>query len=264
MKSMRKPILIVVLTLAIGLAIILGGLAAWVGSGSGRHWLQSKIDPVIAGTVTLDEIRLSLIVPRLELAGVTLYDPQGKPVAGFDRFSITLRWLPLLRREVCITNIDLKTPWANLVRNKTAGLNLMAAVAVSDSEKTDAAPSKEGGGLPVNIVCEALHLSGGHLSFKTADGAITVQLDGLSLFGSGDLEAKRAEFSLDAPRIDYRSNTIQLPQTRLSVEARPHEWRPTGTAGPSHRLRQHHGGPGRLRDGTDHPAVGGRIAGHPE
>jgi len=220
MKPVRKPILIVLLTLAIGLAIILGGLSAWIGSSSGRHWLQSRIDPVISGTVTLDEIRLSLIAPRLELAGVTLYDLKGKPVAGFDRFSITLRWLPLLRQEVHITNIDLETPWADLIQDKTAGLNLMAAVAVAESEKTDAAPSKEGGGLPVNIVCEALHISGGRLSFKNADGGIKVQLDGISLVGSGDLEAKRAELSLDAPRIDYQSNIIQLPQTHLSIETR--------------------------------------------
>lgn len=220
MKSMRKPILIMLLTLAIGLAIILGGLSAWIGSGSGRHWLESKINPVIAGTVRLDEIRLSLIAPHLELADATLYDPQGKPVAGVGRFSITLRWLPLLRREVRIRNVDLETPWAELTQIKGAGLNLMAAVAVSDSGKTDAGPSKEHGGLPVNIVCEALHLSGGRFSLNTADGGIRVQLEDLSVVGSGDLEAKRAELSLDAPRIDYQSNAIQLPQTRLSIEAR--------------------------------------------
>jgi len=222
MKSMRKPILIVMLVLAIGLAIILGGLSAWIGSSNGRHRLQSRIDTVIAGTVTLDEIRLSLIAPRLELAGVALYDPQGTKVAGFERLSITLRWLPLLRREVRITSVDLKAPWADLIQNKAAELNLMAAVAVSDSdsEKTDAAASMEDGGLPVNIVCEALHLSGGRLSFKTADGAINVQLDGFSLLGAGNLGAKQAEISLDAPRIDYQSNAVHLPQTRLAIEAR--------------------------------------------
>lgn len=219
MKPMRKPILIVMLILAIGLAIILGGLSAWIGFSSGRHWLQSRIDSVIAGKVTLDDIRLSLIAPRLELAGVTLYDPQGKKVAGVDRFSITLRWLPLLRREVRITKIDLKTPWANLIQDKATGLNLMAAVAVSDSEKTDAATPKEGGGLPFNIVCDALHVSGGRLSFKTMDGDIKVRLDGLSLLGAGNLGAKQAELSLDAPRIDYRSTAVCWPQAHLAINA---------------------------------------------
>ena len=136
MKAIRKPILIVISALAVGCLIVFSGLSAWIGSSSGRHWLQSRIDTVIAGTVTIDDIRLSLIAPRLELAGVTLYDPQGTKVAGVDHFSISLRWLPLLRREVRITNIDLKNPWANLIQDKAAGLNLMAAVAVRDSEKT--------------------------------------------------------------------------------------------------------------------------------
>ncbi|BBO78030.1 hypothetical protein DSCW_54470 [Desulfosarcina widdelii] len=219
MKSIRKPILIVILTLVVGCAIVFSGLSAWIGSRSGRHWLQSRIDTVIAGTVTLEEIRLSLIAPRLELAGVALYDPQGTKVAGVDRFSVTLRWLPLLRREVRITNIDLKTPWADLIQDKAAGLNLMAAVAVAESEKTEAAPPKEGGGLPVNIVCDALHLSGGRLSFKTMDGGIKVQLDDLSLLGAGNLGARKAELSLDAPRIEYGSTALCLPQTHLAIKA---------------------------------------------
>jgi len=220
MKAIRKPILIVISALAVGCLIVFSGLSAWIGSSSGRHWLQSRIGTVIAGTVTIDDIRLSLIAPRLKLAGVTLYDPQGTKVAGVDHFSISLRWLPLLRREVRITNIDIKNPWANLIQDKAAGLNLMAAVAVRDSEKTGTAPSKEGGGLPVNIVCDALHLSGGRFSFKTADGSIKVELDGLSLLGAGNLGAKQAELSLDAPHIDYQSNAIRLPQTHLAIEAR--------------------------------------------
>ncbi|WP_319523510.1 translocation/assembly module TamB domain-containing protein [Breoghania sp.] len=219
MKAIRKPILIVILILVVGCLIVFSGLTTWIGSSSGRYWLQSRIDTVIAGTVTIDDIRLSLIAPRLELAGVTLYDPQGTKVAGFDRFSITLRWLPLLSREVHITNIDLKSPWADLIQDKVAGLNLMAAVAVSDSEKNATAPPEDGSGLPVNIVCDALHLSSGRLSFKMADGGIEVRLDGLSLLGAGNLGAKQAELSLDAPRIDYQSTALCLPQTHLAIKA---------------------------------------------
>ncbi len=221
MKFLRKPFFIVILAVVIGAVSVLAGLSLWIQSGSGRNWLKSKIDATIAGTVTISDVDLSFFKPGLELEGISLKGPDGVPVAGFDRFSIALRWWPLLRREVHIEEIFLHAPWADLVQDKAGVLNLMKAVEVPASEKADdPPPPEEGGGLPVNIVCDAFRLTDGRLSFKTADDATKLQANGIAVQSAGDLKAQLAELAVNLSSIKFQSAAFEPPESSVALKAR--------------------------------------------
>jgi autotransporter translocation and assembly factor TamB len=220
MKSMRKPILIFAAIVAAGLIIVFGGLLLWIQSSQGLKWLQSQINAVIPGSVTIDSCRLSLLRSRLELGEVALHDPQGSPVAGFNQLSVTLSLWPLLHREIHLQDIRLRTPWADLTLDATSGLNLIAALVPPGQKKTDQPPAKDDGGFPFNIVCRSFQLTDGRLTFRPTDDRMRVQAEGITLFATGDLMTRQADLNVDVSRVSYASSGIHPPPARISVKAR--------------------------------------------
>ena len=220
MKSMRKPMLILAAIVVAGFFIVFSGFLFWIQSSPGLKWLQSRINTAIPGSVAINSCGLSLLRPRLELGGVILNDPQGTPVAGFDNLSVRLHWWPLLRRVIHLEDIRLQAPWANLILDSTSGLNLMRALVAPGSERTDAPPSEDGDGLPVNIVCRSFHLTDGRLSFKPTDDRMQVHADGITLFAAGDLNARQADLDVDVTRARYQTAGTKPPSARIAVKAR--------------------------------------------
>ena len=220
MKSMRKPMLILAAIIVTGFIIVFNGMLLWIQSSHGLKWLQSQINLVIPGSVAIDSCRLSLLRPRLELEGVALHDPRGAPVAGFDQLAVTLDWWPLLRREICLQDIRLQAPWADLTLDSTSGLNLMAALVTPDQQKIDQPPAKDGAGLPVNIVCRSFQFTDGRLMFRTTNDRMQVNADGITLFAAGDLMARQADLDVDVSRIRYESPGIHPQPARIVVKAR--------------------------------------------
>ena len=220
MKLKRKPMLIVAAVVVAGFAIACCGMLIWIQSGPGITWLQSRINAAVPGSVAIDSCRLSILRPRLELGGVILYDLEGTPVAGFDNLSVTLRWLPLLGREIHLADVRLTAPWADLFFDETSGLNLANAVVAPGEEKPESSSPTNLDDLPINIVCRSFQLTGGRLSFKLAHNNVKAQADGITLSAGGDLKAKQASLDLDVPRARYQDNNIQPPGAQITLKAR--------------------------------------------
>lgn len=220
MKFKRKPMLILAAIVVAGIAIACCGMLIWIQSSPGITWLQSRVNAAIPGSVTIDGCRLSILRPRLELDGVILYDQTETPVAGFDNLSVTLRWLPLLHREIHLEDVRLKTPWADLLLDKTSGLNLLGAVVAPGEEEPDSSPPTDLDDLPVNFVCRSFQLIGGRLSFKLTNDSMQAQADGISLSASGDLKAKLAGLDLDVSNARYQDKKIQPPGAHFTLKAR--------------------------------------------
>ncbi|WP_419660590.1 conserved uncharacterized protein, DUF490 [Desulfosarcina variabilis str. Montpellier] len=220
MKSKHPPMLILAAIVVAGLTIVCCGMLIWIQSSPGITWLQSRINAAIPGSVAIDGCRLSILRPRLELNGVILYDLSGTPVAGFDNLLVTLRWLPLLQREIHLEDVRLKTPWADLLLDKTSGLNLVSAVVAPGKEEPDSSPPTDLDDLPVNFVCRSFQLIGGRLSFKLPDDNMQAHADGITLSANGDLKAKQAGLDLDVSRARYQDKTIQPPGAQITLKAR--------------------------------------------
>jgi hypothetical protein len=128
MRARIRPILCVAAVLLSVAGILICATLIWIQSNRALEWVQSRINPLIPGTLIIEGHRLSLLKAALEVHGVELLDPHGAAVAGFARFYAQLDWRALLKREIRLSAVQLDKPWADLRVDESGGLNLMAAV----------------------------------------------------------------------------------------------------------------------------------------
>ena len=208
MKKIYKYILFSVATLGIVAGIALGGGLFWIQSNHGLQWLQSQINARIPGKLTLAGFNLSLVHPELSIKGVALKDPQGHKLAGFSHLSVGLDWQGLWQREVRVNHLVLQEPWADVVANKDATINLMAALVPSDREKTPAPPQSGSAALPFNIVFNSIQLTNGRFTFAPADDTMHLEAAGLNISGAGNFKNKSGDLEVSLKDVLFSSGDL--------------------------------------------------------
>ncbi len=219
MKTLLKPMLLIAATLATAVCIVFLSTLFWIKSNHGLQWVQSRINTVIPGKITIETHRLSLLGPGLDLYGVALQDPQGLPLAGFAHLSVQLDWRALWRREIRIERILLQGPWTDLSLDEAAGINLMTALVEPAREKETEAPTPDGTGLPFNIVCESIQLTDGRFTFTPSDDAMRLEATGLALSAQGNLMARSGSLELAVDSLRFSSAGIRPEPARIVLKA---------------------------------------------
>ncbi len=219
MKALFKPILLTAAALAALVVILLCAALIWLNSGHALALLQLRINSVLPGSITVEQHRLALLTPGLDLYDVTIYDPEGRALAGFDRFSVTLGWRFLLRGEIRIKDLLLAAPWADLERQPPHGLNLAAALTPEPGPQPDEALRPQRAGLPFNIVAEKVRLTGGRLSFVSSDAHIELETSGIDITADGNLAAQSASLELTAGDVRLSAAGIRPEAARIHLRA---------------------------------------------
>lgn len=219
MKKMLKPMLLIAATLAAVVGIVLSSALFWIKSNHGLQWVQSRINTVIPGKITIETHRLSLLRPSLDLYGVALQDPQGIALAGLAHLSVQLDWRPLWRREIRIERVLLQGPWTDLALDEAAGINLMTALASPAQAKETEAPPPDGTGLPFNIVCESIQLTDGRFTFTPSDDTTHLEAIGLALSAKGNLTARSGSLELAVGSLRFSSAGIRPEPARIALKA---------------------------------------------
>ena len=219
MKKMLKPMLLIAATLAAVVCIVFWSALFWIKSNHGLQWVQSRINTVIPGKITIESHRLSLLRPGLDLYGVALHDPQGLALAGLAHLSVELDWRAVWRREIRIKRLLLQGPWTDLAVDKTAGINLMNALVSPAQDKETEAPTPEGTGFPFNIVCESIQLTDGRFTFTPSDDTTHLEATGLALSAKGDLMARSASLELTVGSLRFSSTGINPEPARIVLKA---------------------------------------------
>jgi translocation and assembly module TamB len=220
MKTMRKPILLIAVTLAAAVCIVLLSTLFWIKSNHGLQWVQSRINTTIPGKITIEAHRLSLLGPSLDLYGVSLHDPQGLALAGFTHLSVGLDWWALWRREIRLESILLQDPWTDLAVDEAAGLNLMTALMPPAEQKKPVTTTPDSDGLPFNIVCESIQLTDGRFTFTPSDDTIRLEATGITLGADGNLMARSGNLELVVDSVRFSSDATRPQPARITLKAR--------------------------------------------
>ncbi len=219
MKKMLKPMLLIAATLAAVVCIVFLSALFWIKSNHGLQWVQSRINTVIPGKITIESHRLSLLRPGLDLYGVALQDPQGLALAGLAHLSVQLDWRALWRREIRIERILLQGPWTDLALDEAVGVNLMTALVEPAQAKETEAPPPERTEMPFNIVFESIQLSDGRFTFTPSDDAMRLEATGLALSAQGNLMARSGSLELAAGSLRFSSPGIRPEPARIVLKA---------------------------------------------
>ncbi len=219
MKTMRKTMLLIAATLVAAVCIVcLSGLF-WIKSGHGRRWVQSRINTVIPGEISIETHRLSLFGPGLELDGVVLHDPQGLALAGFGHLAVEFGAWALWRREIRVSSIRLQDPWVNLHVDQATGVNLVTALIPPAEQAQPETTTSERAGLPFNIVFESIQLTDGRFAFGPADNTTHLKATGISLAADGNFMSRTANLELTADSVRFSSTGVQPQPARITLKA---------------------------------------------
>jgi autotransporter translocation and assembly factor TamB len=214
--------------LFIGSGIFLGVMVALVAgvfiyfhTQHGQRLIQAKVNEMIPGTISYDNLRYSLLGGRFELTNVVVKGPYEDNLVGFERLSIDLSWIPLLRRNLVVAALVLEKPWANIQVDREGEINLMRAFSPPKSEDEKPGVGK-GPGMPFNIVVRSLKVVRGHLRYETdlEDLEIVVQEVNITANGnlskqSGNLTLQTGKASLERPGINTELDHVKLEATLM-------------------------------------------------
>ncbi len=212
--------LLTIAALVAMLGIVFGGILFWINSYRGLEWVQSRINRAIPGSIAVERHRLSLRKPSLDLYGVVIQDPRGFALAGVAHLAVELDWWALRRREIRLKRVLLQAPWADLIVDEAAGLNLMTALVSPDQEKGSQTPVSERADLPFNIVGESIQLTDGRFTFVPSDGTTHLETTGLTLSAAGDLMARSGNLNLALANVRFSSAGIHPKPASIVLKAR--------------------------------------------
>jgi translocation and assembly module TamB len=206
--------------LTIGVALIVVGGLLWLQSSPGQGWLQARVNQTIAGSLRWDHLRLSPIGGRLELFGLQLSGPTGKPVAGLRRLLLVVAWPPLLQGTLQLNTFELEAPWADLEVHSDGSLNLAQALMPPETGYPPPEPGAGSGGLPIDIAVRLLRLTDGRVALVSAPASLTASLADVNLTAEGRWSTRTAALNLVTGALRIVRPGLETGLDRLALEAR--------------------------------------------
>src|SRR5438067_3678688 len=123
--------------------------------------IQSELEKKLGRQVSLGQMRLSLFPPAFQVQNATVGEdssfPAGQPFAKVEKLSVSVKLLPLLRKQVDIHSLELDRPHIELVRNAQGEWNF----ATLGTASTSTEPSKKPAG---QLELAKLQISDGQLA----------------------------------------------------------------------------------------------------
>jgi uncharacterized protein involved in outer membrane biogenesis len=90
--------------------------------------IQPKIEAALKRNVSIEDVSVSIFGGLgADVKGMSIYNPDGfkeKEFLKFDRFSVRVKFLPLLRKRIEIKKIILEKPELNIEKNSSGVLNI--------------------------------------------------------------------------------------------------------------------------------------------
>jgi translocation and assembly module TamB len=197
-----RIVLAVAGVLVAALALFVGGAMVFLRSARGGafvgRWLTARVNASIAGHLGVR--RFSFGGSRIRVEGIELDDPEGAAVARVAAVDVRFSLLPLLRREVDISELVVEKP-SLLLRQGRRGWNAERAL----EPRAAPAPSEP---TRVRVAVERLHVTGGSVDVRASGedarrvraGAIAIDGAGLFAAPAADLDGHvRLAAHLEAP-----------------------------------------------------------------
>ncbi|BCS96680.1 hypothetical protein DSLASN_23120 [Desulfoluna limicola] len=178
--------------------LVLAGAGFWLSSENGQRMIKAHINGAIPGTLSWEDLSLSLYAGRLELTSPRLQGPSGEELVALDRILINISWSALFRKHITAETLILETPRVWLATDPNGDLNIVKAFV--DPNAPDSSPETDSGEFPFNICIDDLILTDGFFQYELethseASQHITIHDIDFTL-ANGDFNEQSARFSL--------------------------------------------------------------------
>ena len=205
MKTGIKVLFLVSGSLLVLVVCLALGLHIYADTDSAKRLVLLKINESIPGSLSWQDLQISLLTGRVEIRNGVLASARGKELVTIDDVMVDLAWHSLLKGEFTITSAQIKQPKVYLGVDRD---NILTIVNAVSRRETEPAAGKEEGPLPVNIVVDELIISDGTLIYETGDRSVQAEASGIDLNAKGDLFAEFVEFAVQADRAEYSGGEI--------------------------------------------------------
>jgi len=178
--------------------LVSAGGRLWLTSDHARHMIQARINEAIPGTLSWDELNLSIFAGRIEVTKPRLQGPAGEDLVSLDRVFVKLSWTALFRKTLAAETVILDKPRVWLATDPAGELNILKAFPASTSSE----PKSDAGfdAFPFNIRIDELALTDGFFQYEMQGSSKKVEriaIHNIELtVADGDLFKQSARFSL--------------------------------------------------------------------
>lgn len=181
----------------------------------GKRFIESQIDKQIKGSISFDNLRLSLFKGQLEIDHVNLKDYSLKDIAGIKRLFIDISWDSFLKGCLIVRQLTIENPWVLLRPDKSGNLNLTNALSSVKNPKA-AEPEKP---VEYKIRLENSNLINGKFQFEFPDSAMSITANGIDLIANGDWPQKTGSFDLKIKTGNMVRKSSNLTFGPINLEA---------------------------------------------
>lgn len=209
--------------LAVGLvllaaAVILAAAGFYLESQSGQKFLKSKINSGIPGRLDWTDLQCSLISGRLELDGLSLSTPDRQTVVQLDRGEIAVSLAGLIRGELHVPELVLRSPSFFLSHGPDRRLNLTSVfVGPDDAAEPEEPPSATV--WPSRIRIGSASLETGRLEYVNETGKWIVELADTELEGLARLVDPGGNLRMDLNRLRVEGPELSMQLVKGELSA---------------------------------------------
>lgn len=225
---MRKLVKICLLSVGIFVGfvlILLGGALLYLQTDHAQTLIQREINEVIPGSVSWEKARFSPLKARFTLQNLSLQGPLDEDIAGLERVSVHLSWIPFLKGDLMIEKITGEKPWAALRFDEKGELNLMRAFVRSKAggpSEGEGTRERNGMGFPFNVVITSLELMNGAVSYEMVTKGLKIEAKEIHFIAEGDLLQRTGDVDIQigSGRIDSSRAHVTLAGSQMRAALR--------------------------------------------
>lgn len=215
---MKRFILITAIVLAVILAVLCGAFILLIKSNGVHQYVISKVNENIHGSITFQRLRIAPLKMQFEIQKLSLLDPEGDELAGFDRFFIDVAPLPLIGRKVVVKKAELEYPRANIESDSDGNLSLLKAFPKGESKASETSSSSSPTIFPVEL--RGLDITGGKIHFASQKDSLRIEALGFTFSAKGETESFSADLNLRCDYLTIGHHAANIPLSDLHLMAR--------------------------------------------
>ena len=168
-RNIQRQTKFKVMSIGIGVIVslvllVLAGTSFWLSSENGQRMIKAQINGAIPGTLSWEDLNLSLYAGRVDFTNPRLTGPSGEELITLDRLLINISWAALFRKQITAETVILDTPRVWLATEPNGDLNIVKAFV--DPNTPDSSPDTESGEFSFNILIDDLTLTNGLFNYE--------------------------------------------------------------------------------------------------
>lgn len=219
---MKRFLFITVITLTALTVLIYCTALFCVKSNYVHQTVLARVNTLIPGTITIGNIRITLLSMKLEINDLAVADSSGRKLAGFKRLFVDISPRALIQRKLIIQDALILNPWVILDTEKNGQLSLLNALISPDTIPADTAKKPKGKSKPFQVELRKFTIAGGSTLYSAMEECTRAQIYGLSLSADGETGTMSANLKISSDSIELEKSGELICLRDFSLMAEVH------------------------------------------